>query len=872
MLTDSRKTLLLVEDEALIASAEKKQLNHYGYEVIHVLTGEKAVDIIHNKKEPVDLILMDIDLGKGLDGTETAEIILKDNDIPIVFLSSHTEPEIVEKTEKITSYGYVVKLSGITVIDASIKMAFKLFDANQVIKKELNERNKTEIALSESELRYRFLFQNLTNSFSLYEVITDEDRNPVDYKFLAVNPAYEKTVGVKGSTLLGKKLLEVFPKTEPYWIKILKKVVKTGKPELVEHYAREIDKYIEQLTYIPQKGQIAFIASDVTERKKIEESLRKSNDMLYASNIELKKIQKQLQSYESIIVNMTSSISLFEVIYDEKNSPVDYRYLLINQSYENATGINASDLIGKTLLQTFPKTEDAWLDLFREVSLTGIPNKIEHFSIELDKYYEIFAFMPRKGQLATLGSDITKRKVSEEELLASKNFLKEAQSMAQVGNWTLDVQTMEVTGSDELYHIFDLNREKESTLDAFANVVHPDDREYDLSHIKRGMEKGDAWDIEHRIICKDNSVKWIRAKGEAKTDRSGKIIMLIGTVQDITERKLVEEEILRSKILLESSIESPNDVIILSLDREYRYLLFNKFHEETMKNIYGTQPIIGECIFDFMKGNDDIEQAKVHYSRGLAGDGHSVIGEYGQGKTHHYYETSYNPIYNQKNEIIGVTAFAQNVTERKQTEAALQDSLQKNKDLLRELQHRAKNSFGMISSMLYLMQDSSISDDAKNVLKEAGSRIKAVSEMYNMLYSTDSVTKVRLDDYLNRVTSSMPVMSKNITIEKSFASLTIPVKTAIPIGIITTELLTNSLKHAFTDKKKGTINLSLKKKNKIAVIEVKDDGKGIPEAINISELDSFGLKLIDTLINQIQGNLEIKRDKGTRCVLEFPVD
>lgn len=76
---------------------------------------------------------MDIDLGSGIDGTQTAALILAERDIPIVFLSSHTAPEVVEKTEKITSYGYVVKNSNIAVLDASIKMAFKLFDAKQVL-------------------------------------------------------------------------------------------------------------------------------------------------------------------------------------------------------------------------------------------------------------------------------------------------------------------------------------------------------------------------------------------------------------------------------------------------------------------------------------------------------------------------------------------------------------------------------------------------------------------------------------------------------------------------------------------------------------------------------------------------------------------
>lgn len=128
MNTATRKTILLVEDEALIAMTEKMGLEKYGYSVRTVTTGVQAVEAIQTSSD-IDLVLMDINLGPGIDGTEAAEIILKDRDIPIVFLSSHTDPEVVEKTEKITSYGYVVKNSNIAVLDASIKMAFKLFKA-----------------------------------------------------------------------------------------------------------------------------------------------------------------------------------------------------------------------------------------------------------------------------------------------------------------------------------------------------------------------------------------------------------------------------------------------------------------------------------------------------------------------------------------------------------------------------------------------------------------------------------------------------------------------------------------------------------------------------------------------------------------------
>ncbi len=145
---NNSKTILLVEDEAIIAMEEERLLYNSGYAVIKALNGEKAVAMVRSHTGPIDLILMDIDLGKGMDGAEAAREILKIRDIPVVFLSSHTEKEIVDKTEKITSYGYVVKNSGITVLDASIKTAFRLFDAHRKIL-----TRKMEIEAASEELR-----------------------------------------------------------------------------------------------------------------------------------------------------------------------------------------------------------------------------------------------------------------------------------------------------------------------------------------------------------------------------------------------------------------------------------------------------------------------------------------------------------------------------------------------------------------------------------------------------------------------------------------------------------------------------------------------------------------------------------------------
>lgn len=124
----SPKTILLVEDEAIIALSTKMFLHKYGFNVIIAGTGEEAVELVDDTPT-IDLILMDINLGNGIDGTEAARKILADHDIPLVFHSSHTEPSVVEKTEGITSYGYIVKNSGETVLIASIKMAFRLWES-----------------------------------------------------------------------------------------------------------------------------------------------------------------------------------------------------------------------------------------------------------------------------------------------------------------------------------------------------------------------------------------------------------------------------------------------------------------------------------------------------------------------------------------------------------------------------------------------------------------------------------------------------------------------------------------------------------------------------------------------------------------------
>ncbi|MEI6386157.1 MAG: response regulator [Spirochaetota bacterium] len=129
---DVKKTILLVEDEYLPATHEKLQLEKHGYKVVMANSGETAIKAL-NGNPSIDLVLMDIHLADGSDGFLVAESILKDHEIPIVFVLGHQGPEVMEKLEKGTYYGYVFKQSSVAALDSAIKMALRLFNANKTI-------------------------------------------------------------------------------------------------------------------------------------------------------------------------------------------------------------------------------------------------------------------------------------------------------------------------------------------------------------------------------------------------------------------------------------------------------------------------------------------------------------------------------------------------------------------------------------------------------------------------------------------------------------------------------------------------------------------------------------------------------------------
>lgn len=249
----TRKTILLVEDEALVAVAEKAALERLGYAVLVAGTGEQAVAAVGDDPG-IDLVLMDMDLGAGMDGAEAAELILAERELPLVFVSGHLEARTVEKTERISSYGYILKNSNAAVLDASIRMAFRLFEANRLVSATLGKLEATFAALPDL----------------LFEV-------GLDGRYYDIYSHQSELLYQPKSELIGRTIPELLPEPAARSIMAaIREAHERGSSNGYEYSlpvpagTRWFEISVSRLSPGPDQPHFLFLCRDVTDRKSLE--------------------------------------------------------------------------------------------------------------------------------------------------------------------------------------------------------------------------------------------------------------------------------------------------------------------------------------------------------------------------------------------------------------------------------------------------------------------------------------------------------------------------------------------------------------------------------------------------------------------------
>ena len=148
------------------------------------------------------------------------------------------------------------------------------FKQTHCILQDVTEQRKAELALVENEEKYRLLYTSMSQGLALHEIVTDENGKPVDYIFLDINESYTRMLGVTREMCIGKRITEVMPKVEQYWIDVFGKVALTGEPMYYENFLETTGGYYGTYTYSPRMRQFAVLVSDITEKKKYEENLK----------------------------------------------------------------------------------------------------------------------------------------------------------------------------------------------------------------------------------------------------------------------------------------------------------------------------------------------------------------------------------------------------------------------------------------------------------------------------------------------------------------------------------------------------------------------------------------------------------------------
>ena len=628
---------------------------------------------------------------------------------------------------------------------------------------------------------------------------------------------------------------------------------------------------------------------NIIHRQETEEALRESEE-----------------KYRTLFENMQEGFAYCRMIYDERGRPEDFIYLNINAAFDRIIG--TTTVVNKRVTEVFPGIREAFAELFEiygRVALTGKPEAFDLDFKPSGKWLHISVYSPAKEHFVAAFEDITKRKRAEEELKESEIFLT---------NIVEQIPDMIFVKDARDLRFVRLNKAGEDLLGySRAEVLGKND--YDLfPNDEAVFFTGNDREVLLTNQLSDNPAEKIqtRYKGERILhtkkipiiDEKGDPRYLLGISEDITDRKQSEDALRETKDYLENLIRYAN-VPIVSWNPELKITEFNRAFEQL--NGMTREGVIGQPLA-ILFTDKTREKFMALIRRALRGEHWEVVEipiRHVSGETRIVLWNSTN-ILDPTGKVIATIAQGQDITERKAAaeairtlgedferkvaertsdftdinlklmteieirldgEKQLTKTVGEKEVLLREVHHRVKNNLQIIISLLNLQSRYITDETTRSAFRESQNRIRAMALVHEKLYQSTDLAKLDLGNYIrflgDNLFQFLGMKGKGITLTMDIRDIFLAIDTAIPIGLIINELISNSLKYAFPGGRNGEISVAIHRQDRTLTILFQDNGVGIPEDFDWRDARSLGLRLVISLVEQLDGTIDLDRSAGT---------
>lgn len=342
--------------------------------------------------------------------------------------------------------------------------------------------------------------------------------------------------------------------------------------------------------------------------------------------------------------------------------------------------------------------------------------------------------------------------------------------------------------------------------------------------------------------------------------------------KEVDDRKMVEKILLQTKAQLKAILDNIPYLAWLK-DRDSRFIEVNKpFADSTGKR---PEELVGKTDFDIwpkklaQKYREDDSQVMKQRTSKLMEE--PIAERTGT----RWFETYKTPIFNKDGDVIGTTGMARDITESRQASDRIKHSLKEKEVLLKEVHHRVKNNLQVISSLLNLQSAYFKDKQVKEFFLETQNRIHSMALVHEKFYQTEDLAHIDYRSYIqnliNHLSSSYSTGKTIVHFDIAIEDIVLNIDTAIQTGLIINELVSNSLKYAFNRRKEGKIRISFRADEDYFILQVSDNGIGLPKGLASDKLNTLGLQLVEALVSQLEGKMDVKSEKGAFYTLTFPI-